>query len=64
MLSNSDRRIVNALQGGFPLVDRPFAEVAARLGLDEDALIAAVTRLREDGVLTRCLLYTSPSPRD
>jgi len=53
MLSNSDRRIVNALQGGFPLVDRPFAEVAARLGLDEDALIAAVTRLREDGVLTR-----------
>lgn len=53
MLSNSDRRIVNALQGGFPLVDRPFAQVAARLGLDEDALIAAVTRLREDGVLTR-----------
>lgn len=53
MLSDADRRIVNALQGGFPLVDRPFAEVAAGLGLDEDELIVAVTRLREDGVLTR-----------
>ena len=53
MLSEMDRRIVNALQGGFPLVERPFREVAARLALDEDALIAALTRLREDGVLTR-----------
>ena len=32
MLSETDRRIVNALQGGFPIVDRPFAEVAAGLG--------------------------------
>jgi DNA-binding Lrp family transcriptional regulator len=53
MLSEADRRIVNALQGGFPIVERPFLEVARRLGLDEDALIEAVTRLREDGVLTR-----------
>lgn len=53
MLSSADRRIVNALQGGFPIVERPFLEAAQRLGLDEDALIEAVTRLREDGVLTR-----------
>ena len=53
MLSETDRRIVNALQGGFPVIERPFREVAANLALDEDALIAALTRLREDGVLTR-----------
>ena len=53
MLSEADRRVVNALLGGFPLVERPFAQVAADLGLDEDELIAAVTRLREDGLLTR-----------
>ena len=53
MLSATDRRIIDALQGGFPLVPRPFAEVAAGLGLDEDELIGAVTRLREDGVLSR-----------
>ena len=28
-----DRRIVNQLQGGFPLCERPFAEAAERLGL-------------------------------
>ena len=53
MLSESDRRIVNALQGGFPLVACPFREVAFGLGMDEDSVIAALTRLREDGVLTR-----------
>lgn len=53
MLSEADRRIVNALQGGFPLVERPFREVAISLGMEEDALIEAVTRLREDGVLSR-----------
>ena len=53
MLSASDRRIIDALQGGFPLTARPFAEVAAGLGMAEDALIEAVTRLREEGVLSR-----------
>lgn len=53
MLSEADRRVVNALLGGFPLVERPFAYVAAGLGLSEDELIATVTRLREDGLLTR-----------
>ena len=53
MLSAADRRVVNALLGGFPLVERPFAHVAAGLGLSEDELIATVTRLREDGILTR-----------
>lgn len=53
MLSEVDRRIVNALQGGFPLVERPFAAVAPGLDLSEDELIGRLTRLREDGVLTR-----------
>jgi DNA-binding Lrp family transcriptional regulator len=53
MLTGTDRRIVNSLQGGLPVVERPFWEVAQALDMDEDALIEAVTRLREDGVLTR-----------
>ena len=53
MLSETDRRIIDALQGGFPLASRPFARVAAGLCMAEDALIEAVTRLREDGVLSR-----------
>ncbi len=53
MLSETDRRIIDALQGGFPLVSRPFAQVAVGLGMAEDEVIGAVTRLREDGVLSR-----------
>ncbi|MEW5865061.1 MAG: AsnC family transcriptional regulator [Pseudomonadota bacterium] len=48
-----DRRIVNALQGGFPVSPRPFEEAARQLGTDEATLIARLRRLLEQGVLTR-----------
>jgi DNA-binding Lrp family transcriptional regulator len=53
MLSQSDRRIIHGLQAGFPIAERPFSEVAAGFGMSEDELIACLTRLREDGVLSR-----------
>ncbi len=52
-MDDTDRRINNALQGGYPLTRRPFADAAAPLGLSEDELIARIRRLREDGVLSR-----------
>jgi len=48
-----DSAIVNCLQSGFPLVERPFAVVAAELGFAEEDLIARVHKLLEEGVLTR-----------
>jgi DNA-binding Lrp family transcriptional regulator len=48
-----DRRIVNALQGGFPVSPRPFEEAARALGTDEATLIARLRRLLDNGVLTR-----------
>ncbi len=48
-----DRRLVNCLQDGFPIAERPFAEVAERLGADEAEVIARLGRLLEDGVLSR-----------
>ncbi len=48
-----DRRIVNALQGGVPVCERPYAAAAADLGLSEDELIARLTRLLADGALSR-----------
>jgi DNA-binding Lrp family transcriptional regulator len=48
-----DNAIVNCLQGGFPLVARPFAAVAADLGFAEENLIARVRKLLEERVLTR-----------
>ncbi len=48
-----DRVIVNRLQGGFPLVARPYAAVAAELGLTEESLIARLRKLLDEQVLTR-----------
>ncbi|CAG0956196.1 hypothetical protein BURK1_00464 [Burkholderiales bacterium] len=48
-----DRAIVNALQGEFPLCERPFAAAAERFGIGEDELIARVDRMISDGTLTR-----------
>jgi DNA-binding Lrp family transcriptional regulator len=48
-----DRRIINELQGGFPVSDRPYAEAAGRLGIAEDDLIARLQRLCDDGTLSR-----------
>ncbi|MEJ1157647.1 Lrp/AsnC family transcriptional regulator [Prosthecomicrobium sp. N25] len=53
MLDATDRLLVNALQGGFPLVPRPFAAVAAALGLAEADVIGRVQALTETGVLSR-----------
>ncbi len=48
-----DRRLVNALQGGFPIAERPFAAVGDALGLPEAEVIERLRRLREAGVLSR-----------
>ncbi|MDZ4095190.1 MAG: AsnC family transcriptional regulator [Paracoccaceae bacterium] len=52
-LDATDRRILNALQVGFPLSSRPFAEAGAALGLSEVALIDRIQALREIGTITR-----------
>lgn len=48
-----DRLIINELQGGFPLSERPFAEVGERLGLSEAELISRINSLVENGILSR-----------
>jgi siroheme decarboxylase len=48
-----DRRIIDELQGGFPLSAAPYADAAARLGIGESDLLARLQRLLDAGVLTR-----------
>jgi siroheme decarboxylase len=52
-MDDLDRRIINNLQGGFPLSERPFLEAAQKLGLGERELIDRVEHLLEAGVLSR-----------
>lgn len=48
-----DRLIINELQGGFPICEQPYAEVAARLGTDENTLLAHLQALLDEGYLSR-----------
>ena len=48
-----DRRIINALHGGFPLGDEPYREVAKTLGISETELLARLHCMLKDRVLTR-----------
>jgi siroheme decarboxylase len=48
-----DRQIIDNLQGEFPICERPYAEVAGRLGISEDDLLLRLERLLADKVLTR-----------
>ena len=52
-MDDIDRRLINALQGGFPICHSPYAEVGRRLDLDEDEVIARLGRLLENSVLSR-----------
>lgn len=48
-----DRRIINELQGGFPVCEYPYREVAGRLGSTESELITRIGCMLDDGLLTR-----------
>jgi DNA-binding Lrp family transcriptional regulator len=53
MIDALDRRIIDALQGGFALTERPYADAAAALGIEEAELLARLERLLAEGVLSR-----------
>ena len=53
LLDATDALLLRRLHGGFPLGERPYAEVAGELGLTEAEVLARLARLLDDGVLTR-----------
>ena len=52
-LSAVERQLIGALQGGLVLEARPFATLAARVGLAEDAVIARIARWVDEGLIRR-----------
>jgi DNA-binding Lrp family transcriptional regulator len=50
-LDATDRRLLNALQSSFQLVETPFTAVAHELGISEDEVLERTRALREAGVL-------------
>ncbi len=52
-LSEQDRRLIAAIQGGLPLVSRPYAAVAEQVGISEEQVIERIARLKEEGSIKR-----------
>ena len=48
-----DRQIINSLQGGFPIVDEPYAEVASWFDIPTGEMIKRIEKLLADGLLSR-----------
>jgi siroheme decarboxylase len=66
-LDETDKRLLNLLQGSFPLAERPYAHVAGLAGLPEDEVLARTKRLLDERIIrevtpifdTRVLGYSS-----
>src|SRR5438045_8370905 len=52
-IDETDRLLLNNLQGGFPVTHRPFRDVGERLGLTEDVVIERLRRMVKTGALSR-----------
>ena len=52
-LDATDRRIVEALQGGLPLVSAPYAKVASDLAIPEGELTKRLQAMKDSGVIRR-----------
>ena len=50
-LSDRDRELLNLMQGSFPIAERPYAEVAAEMGIPEEEVLADVQRLLDDRII-------------
>ncbi len=66
-LDDLDKRLLNLMQGHFPIAPRPYQHVAAEAGIDEQDVIARVQRLLDERIIrqvtpifdTRALGYSS-----
>lgn len=53
MLTKLEKEIVAEIQGDMAISERPYLEIAQRLGIDEDILLAALSDLEDRGIMRR-----------
>lgn len=53
VLNEADRCLIATIQGGLPLVARPYEAIARQLGLDESAVIERIAALTDAGLIKR-----------
>ncbi len=52
-MDETDRLLINSLQGNFPISDQPYLEVAQQLGISEDDLLSRLQTMLDNHTLTR-----------
>jgi DNA-binding Lrp family transcriptional regulator len=52
-MNELSRQFINRYQGNFPLVELPYASIAAEFGVDSDKLIELIKGLLDEGLLSR-----------
>lgn len=52
-LTDFDKELLNILQGNIPLVSRPFAYMAEKLGCGENEVIEEINLLKREGYVRR-----------
>jgi len=53
VLNEQDYQLIAEIQGGLPLSSHPYAEIGARIGLDEQSVIERIDAMLADGVIKR-----------
>ena len=61
MLTDQERKLLLAIQDGLPLVPRPYAEVAKRIGTSEKRVLDLIACLLQRGAIKR--IGAVPNPR-
>jgi len=52
-MNDLDKKIINCLQDGIPLIDEPYAEIAKQLNINETELLQRIKTLLENKTLSR-----------
>jgi DNA-binding Lrp family transcriptional regulator len=53
MLTDLQKKIIAAIQGDLPVTQRPYLEIAEKLGVDEETVLAELKTLCDQGIIRR-----------
>ncbi len=53
LLTPSEERLLKEIQGGLPLISRPFQQIGKRVGLTEEEVLTVLQAMQERGVIKR-----------
>ncbi len=53
MLTDLEKKIIASIQGDIPICERPYREIARKIGVDEDTVLSVLKDLNDRGMIRR-----------